>query len=95
MLIDIKLMLDQLIANHLLQVVALTTQSRHAIHDVLHKMEAVEVVLHPHIEGSRDCPLFLVAPDMEVAVGPAIGKPVDQPGVSMEPKDDVLVFGEE
>ena len=66
-----------------------------AIDHVLHQVEAVQVVLHPHVEGRRDRALFLVAPDVEVAVGPAVGQPVDQPGVSVEAKDDVLVFGEQ
>ena len=40
-------------------------------------------------------PFFLVAPHVEIAVGPSIGQPVDQPGISMESKDDVFVFGEQ
>ena len=79
----------------LLQIGPLGTQMRQAIDHVLHQMEPVQVVLHPHVEGRRDRALFLVAPDVEVAVGPAVGQPVDQPGVAMKAKDDVLVFGEE
>ena len=67
---------------------------RQPIDHVLHQVEPVQVVLHPHVEGRRDGALFLVAPDVQVAVGPAVGQPVDQPWVSMEAKDDVLVFGE-
>jgi hypothetical protein len=32
---------------------------------------------------------------MQVAVGAAVGQAMDQPRVSMEAKDDVLVLGEE
>ena len=78
----------------LLQVGPLGAQMRQPIHHVLHQMEPVQVVLHPHVKGRRDRALFLVAPDVQVAVGPAVGQPVDQPGVAMEAKDDVLVFGE-
>ena len=58
-------------------------------------MEAVEVVLHPHVERGRDGALFLVAADVQVAVGAAVGQAVDQPGVAVEAEDDVLVLGEQ
>ena len=89
------LVLDELVLHHLLQVVPLGSQLRQPINHVLHQMKAVQVVLHPHVEGRRDGALFLVAADVQVAVGAAVGQPVDQPGVSMEGKDDVLIFGEE
>ena len=71
------LVLDELVLHLLLQVGALGTQVRQPIDDVLHQMEPVQVVLHPHIKGRRDRALFLVTPDVEVAVGPAVGEPVD------------------
>src|SRR5664280_1614222 len=58
-------------------------------------MKAVQVVLHSYVKSRRDGALFLVAADMEVAVGPAVGQPVNQPRVSMKAKDNVLVFREE
>ena len=67
---------------------------RQPIDHVFHQVEAVQVILNPHVEGRRDGALFLVAADVQVAVGPAVGQAVDQPRVSMEAKDDVLVFGE-
>ena len=79
----------------LLQVGPLGAQMRQAIDHVLHQMKAVQVVLHAHVEGGRDGPFFLVAPHVEVAVGPAVGQPVDEPGISMETKDDVFIFGEQ
>src|SRR5664279_5786579 len=57
-------------------------------------MEPVQVVLHSHVKGRRDGALFLVAPHVQVAVGPAVGQAVDKPGVSMEAKHDVFIFGE-
>ena len=68
---------------------------RQPIDDVLHQVEAVELVLHPHVEGGRDRALLLVAADVQVAVGAAVGQAVHQPGIAVEAKDDVLVAGEE
>ena len=59
------------------------------------RWKPVQFVLHPDIEGGRDRSLFLVAPDVEVPVGPAVGQPVDQPRVTMKAEDDVLILGEE
>ena len=95
MLVDILLVLDELVLHRLLQVVPFGAQLRQAIHHVLHQVEPVQLVLHPDVKGRRDRALFHVAADVEVTVGPAVGQPVDQPGVSMEAKDDVLVFREE
>jgi len=58
-------------------------------------VKTVQLVLHPDVKGRRDRALFHIAPDVEVAIGPTVGQPVDQPGVSMESKDDVLVFRKE
>lgn len=77
------------------QIRSLAAQMRQPVHHVLHKMKAVQIVLHPHIERGRDGALFVVAPDMKVAVGPAVGQPVDQRGISVEAKNDVLVCREE
>ncbi len=95
MLVDVMLVLDELVLHHLLQIGPLGAQVRQAIDHVLHEVESVQVVLHPHVEGRRDGAFFLVAADVQVAVGAAVGQPVDQPGIPMEAKDDVLVFREE
>ena len=79
----------------LLQVGALGAQLRHAVDHVLHEVEAIQLVLHPHVEGRRDGALFLVAADVKVAVRPAVGETVDQPGISVKAEDDVLVLREE
>ena len=57
------------------------------------KVEPKELILSLiHI---CNCALFHIAADVQVAVGPAVCQPVNQPRVSMKAKDDVLVFGEE
>ena len=94
MLVNVMLVLDELVLHLLLQVVALRTQIRHAINHVLHQMKAIQIVLHPHVEGRCDRAFFLVAPDVQVLVGAAVGQPVNQRRVAMKAKDDVLVFGE-
>jgi carbamate kinase len=81
--------------HHLLQIGALAAQMRQPIDDVLHQMEAVQIVLHAHVEGGGDRAFLLVAAHMQVAVGPAIGQPVDQRGIAVEAEDDVLVLGEQ
>ena len=95
MLVDVLLMLDELVLHHLLQIGSLGTQMRQPIDHVLHEMKPVQVVLHSQVKGCRDGTLFFVASHVEVAVGPAVGQPVDQPWVSVKTKDDVLIFGEE
>ena len=76
-LVDVLLMLDELVLHCLLQIRAFSSQFRQPIDDVLHQVEPVQLVLHPHVERRRDRALFLVAPDVQVAVGSAVGQPVD------------------
>jgi len=68
---------------------------RQSIDDILHQVEAIQVVLHPNVKGCCDRALFYISPHMQIAVGPAVGQPVDQPGVPVKPKNDVFVFREE
>ena len=89
------LVFDELVLHLLLQVCALGAQIRHAVDHVLHEMKPVEVVLNPHVEGCCDGALLLVAAHVEFAVGPSVGQAMDQPWVSMETKDDVLIDSEE
>ncbi len=89
------LMLDELVLHRPLQVRPLGARIRYPIDHVLHQVKSVQVVLHPHVEGRRDRALFLVAAEVQIAIGPAVGQPVNQPRVSMEAKDDVPVFGEQ
>ena len=76
-LVDVMLMLDELVLHLLLQIGSLGTQMRQAINHVLYQVEAVQVVLYPYVEGRSDRALFLVAPDVEIVVSPAVGQPVD------------------
>src|ERR1700677_3924829 len=58
-------------------------------------MEAIDVVLHAHVKRGRDRALLLVAPDMEVAVGSAIGQPVDERRIAVEVEYDWPIPGGE
>ena len=92
---DVLLVLDQLLVDRLLEVGRSGAELGKPVDHVLHQMEPVEVVEDHHVERCGRRALLLVPADVQVAVGPAVGQPVDQRGVSMEAKDDVLVFGEE
>src|ERR1700722_12704193 len=92
--VDVLLVLNQFILHLLFEVRPLGAQVRQAIDHVLNQVEPVQVVLYSDVKGRGDGALFLVAADVEVAVGPAIGQPVDQPWVSVKAKNDVLISGE-
>lgn len=78
MLIDIVFMFDEHILHFLLEISPLGSEMGQAIHHVLHEVEAVKIVLDPHIEGRRDGSFLLVTPDMQIAIGAPIGQPVNQ-----------------
>ena len=69
MLVDVVLVLDELIAHRLLQIGALAAEMSQFVHDVLHKMKAIDLVLYTHVKRGGDRALFLVTPDMQVPVG--------------------------
>jgi hypothetical protein len=95
-LVDVVLVLDKLVLELLSHIDALVAGLRQAVDGVYHKVKAIQIVQHGHVEGRCDGPLFLVAPDMDVVVvGAAVGQPVDQRRVGMEGEDDRLVLGEE
>jgi len=85
-------MLDELVLHVLLQIRPLSAQLRQTIDHVNHEMEAVQVILHPHVERGRDGALLLVAPDVQVLIGSAIVRRCTSQ-VSMKTEDDVLVRG--
>src|SRR5277367_4367108 len=58
-------------------------------------MEAIDVVLHPHVKSGGDRALLFVASDMEVPVGSAIGQPMDERRIAVEAEYDRLVLGKE
>ena len=94
MLVDVLLMLDQLVLELLFQVNPLIAGLRQVVDGVHHKMEAVQIVQHGHIEGCGDGALFLVAADVDVVVvGAAINQAMNQPRVGVICKDHRLVPG--
>ena len=61
----------------------------HAVDDVLHEVEPVEVVQHHHVERRRRRALLLVAAHVQVAVvRAAVGEAVDQPRIAVVGEDD-------
>jgi len=91
MLIDVMLVLDKLVPSHLLQIGPLAPV-RQAIHHVLHEMKAVQVILNPHVESSRDGTFFLVAADVEIAIGPAVVRRCTNEEYPWKPKMMCLSF---
>src|SRR5438552_8197612 len=63
-------------------------QAREPIDNVHYEVEAVEIIHHHHIEGSRCRALLDVTADVNVVmVCPAISQAMNEPGVSMEGED--------
>jgi len=59
-------------------------------------VESIEVIAHDHVEGRRDCALFLVTAHMHVVViRPAVRQSMDQPRVAVVREDDRPVGREE
>ena len=92
---DILLVLHQLVVHALDEVRALVAQLGQVDDGVLHQVEAVNLVLHAHIEGGGDGALFLVAVNAQVAVGALVGQLVDEGGIAVESEDDGLILGED
>src|SRR6202043_3332366 len=90
----ITFMLDQFVSNELLEMGAGPLQFWHSIHHCAGKMKTVQLIHYGHIERSRRSALFLVAVHMEIVVTtPAIGKPMDKPGISVIGEDHWLIGG--
>jgi len=68
---------------------------RQVLQDILNQVEAVDLVLHAHIERRGDGAFLLVAMDRQVAVGTLVGQLMDQGRVTMECEDDRLILGEQ
>ena len=75
---DIVLVFDERVLNDLLEIGTCPAQLWQLIDDFLYQMEPVETVLHPHIEGGGDRAFFAITVDVQIAIGPAIGHPVNQ-----------------
>ena len=74
---------------------ALPGELRQAQQNVLDEVEAVDIILHAHIERRGDGAFLLVAMDRQVAVGTLVGQLMDQGRVTMECEDDRLILGEQ
>ena len=79
-LVDVVLVSNQLVAHLLIQISALVAQLRQVLQDILNQVEAVDLVLHAHIERRGDGAFFLVAMDRQVAVGTLVGQLMDRVG---------------
>jgi hypothetical protein len=64
----ILLVLDEFVPYYLLQVSLLVAQLPQTLNHILYQVEPVRIILHSHIEDRRDRDLFLVTPDVEVAI---------------------------
>jgi hypothetical protein len=96
MLCNVLLVLDQLVLGLPLQVDALVPGLRQAVDGVHHKVEAVQIVQHRHVERRCDSAFLLITTDVDVVVvGAAVGQPVNQPRVGMEGEDNRFVLCEE
>jgi hypothetical protein len=85
-------MLDQLVAEILFQVSRPVSESRYPIDSVAGEMKAIELVEYRHVERRSGRTLLPIAVDMKIiVVGPPVGKPMDQPWIPMESKDDRFV----
>src|SRR5580658_6630171 len=77
-LIDIDLVFDELVLDHLLQISALDAQLRQAIDDVLHQVKSIQIVLHSHIKGRGDRTFFLVTANVQLPIGSPVSQPMNQ-----------------
>jgi len=74
-------LLQQLVAQELLEVTAGIAKTRHAVHYIASQVKAVEIVQHGHVErGGGGSLLFIPAHVQVFVIGAAVGEPVDQPG---------------
>src|SRR5882724_11371452 len=93
---NVLLVLDALVTHSLLGIGHAGAELRHAIDDILYKMEAVEIIQDHHVKGGGGGPFFLVAAHMQVGmVGATVSQAVDKPGIPMESKDDRLIRREQ
>ena len=92
---DILAVLHQLILHLLNEIGGSVAQLGQTLDCVDDQVEAVDVVLYPHIEGSGDGALLLVAADVQILVAAAVGQLMHQGGIAVEGEDDGLVLGEE
>ena len=68
---------------------------RQAQQNVLDEVEAVDIILHAHIERRGDGALLPVAANVQVAVMTAVGQLMDKRRVAVEGEDDRIIHGEQ
>ena len=73
-------MSNQLVVHLLDQISALVAQLRQVCRTSPYQVEAVDLVLHAHIERRGDVAFLLVAMDEQVAVGTLMGQLMDRVG---------------
>ena len=88
-------MLHQLIAHLLVEVRAAVAKLRQAQQNVLDEVEAVDIILHAHIERRGDGALLPVAANVQVAVMTAVGQLMNERRVAVEGEDDRLILGKQ
>jgi hypothetical protein len=52
------------------------------------------MVHNRHIKSSRDCSLFFISTNVQLAVGSSVGKTMNEPWIAMKRKNYLLVFCE-
>ena len=93
-LVDVVLVSDQLVVHLLDEVRTAVAQLGQMQQRILDQMEAVDLVLHAHIERRGDGAFLLVAV-AQVAVGALVGQLMHQRGIAVEREDDGLILGEQ
>ena len=93
---DVVRMFDQKIVHFLIQMSAAVSKLRQMLERLLDEAEAVDMVLHAHIEGRRDRALFQIAMYEEILfVVSAMRQLVNQLRIAVERKDYRFVLGEQ
>ena len=85
-------MLYQFVVHFLNQIGTAVAQLRKEANDILHQVEAVDLILHAHIKRRGDSAFLLVAIYMEITVRPSVGQLVNQGMVAVECENDRLIF---
>ena len=92
---NILLVLYQLVVHLLDQMSALVAKLRQMDHSVFYKVEAVDLVLDTHIEGSRNGSFFHIAVYRHIVVVPLVGQLMDQSRIAVEREDDWFILGKD
>ena len=88
-------MFHQLVVHLLDEVRTTVAQLGQMLDGILDQVEAVNLVLHAHIEGRGDGAFLLVAVHAQVTVDTVVGQLMNEGGIAVERKDDGLVLCEQ